>query len=260
MNCKISILTVALNAEKSIQKAIDSVLLQNYENFEHIIVDGGSIDETCDILRRNHHVRWISEKDFGQSDAMNKAFRLCTGNIVVYLNADDYFNPGVFKQVGSIFKNHDVDIVVGDVFIKTLHSTVLLKPAYLFKHVKYPMRYVFPPNPICYFYKKEVQLQVGDFPLNENYAMDYWFYLRACRNRRIIKLDMVFGVFDIHIGSKTFVNKADLDGMAMQFCKDQNIASLKFIVFTIVFYNIQELKKLYGLATSRFKEMLHEEN
>ena len=88
-------LTVSFNSGPFLEKAIQSVIQQDYQNIEHIIVDGGSTDTTIKILKKYSNLTWISEKDSGQCDAMNKAFSLSSGEIVVYLNADDYFEKNI---------------------------------------------------------------------------------------------------------------------------------------------------------------------
>jgi len=96
---KISVITPSLNSGEHIERAIQSVLAQNYDNFEHIIVvDGLSTDNTLDILKKYPHLTWVSEKDSGQSNAMNKGFAMSSGEIIVYLNADDYFLPEAFRS------------------------------------------------------------------------------------------------------------------------------------------------------------------
>lgn len=91
MNLKISVVTPTLNSCEDLEIAIRSVIDQNYTNFEHIIIDGGSIDGTIELLNKYKHLTWLSEPDDGQADAMNKGFDLTTGDIIVYLNSDDYF-------------------------------------------------------------------------------------------------------------------------------------------------------------------------
>ena len=103
----ISIITPVYNGARYIEGCIETVMDQNHPNFEHIIVDGGSTDGTVEIINRYaaeyDHIRWVSEKDKGQSDAMNKGFEMSSGEIIGYLNADDYFNPGAFEAVLPYF-------------------------------------------------------------------------------------------------------------------------------------------------------------
>ena len=96
---KISVLTPSYNSAKYLKKSIESVMSQSYTNWEHIIYDGGSVDGSVDIFKNYKHLIWTSEKDSGQSDAMNKAFIKSTGDVIVYLNSDDFFYPNAFDTV-----------------------------------------------------------------------------------------------------------------------------------------------------------------
>ena len=116
---KITIVTPSFNQGKFIERTIKSVLSQNYPNLEYIVVDGGSTDETLDILKKyEKHLRWISEQDTGQSEAINKGFRMATGEIVAWLNSDDTYLPNALKTVGQYFAGHpDVMMVYGEGYI-----------------------------------------------------------------------------------------------------------------------------------------------
>lgn len=113
---KISVITPSFNSREVIERAVQSVLVQDYTCWEHVIVDGGSTDGTIDLLKKYPHLKWISEKDRGQADAMNKGFSLSTGDIIVYLNADDYFLPGAFSAVMAVFEK-GASFVVGNVLV-----------------------------------------------------------------------------------------------------------------------------------------------
>mgnify|MGYP000433090039 CR=1 FL=1 len=95
---KISIITANYNNEATLSACFESVKCQTYLNIEHIIIDGNSTDNTQEILSKYPHLIYVSEKDKGQSDAMNKAFQMSEGDIIVYLNADDYFEKNVFMK------------------------------------------------------------------------------------------------------------------------------------------------------------------
>lgn len=105
---KISIVTPSLNQGRFITQCLESVAIQNWPNVEHIVVDGGSTDGTLEILKSHASqlTRVISEKDDGAADAINKGFRLCTGDIVAWLNADDFYLPGAFEVVTEAWKMH----------------------------------------------------------------------------------------------------------------------------------------------------------
>ncbi|MDZ4784743.1 MAG: glycosyltransferase [bacterium] len=107
----ISVITVSYNQGKYIKQTIDSVLAQEYPNFEHIIVDGGSTDETVSILKQYPHLKWTSQKDNGQSDALTQGFNRAEGEIICWLNSDDWLAPGAFHAVVPELKN--AKIVLG---------------------------------------------------------------------------------------------------------------------------------------------------
>lgn len=223
---KITVLTICYNSGKYIEKAIKSVLNQNYDNIEHIIIDGGSDDDTINIIQKYPHLKWISEKDKGQCDAMNKAFDKASGDIIVYLNADDYFEENIFGSVINAFQRSDTQMVVGNLYIKKGVKITLVKPNIEFSKIIFPQKYSFPYNPVSYFYKREVQHAIGIFPLCENYAMDYWFLLRAFDKFRAVKMEIYFGTFFLNESSKTVLNSNnDTRRLASEYMKSKSFIS-----------------------------------
>ncbi|HYE37786.1 glycosyltransferase family 2 protein [Methylocaldum sp.] len=103
---KITIITPSYNQGLFLEQCIDSVLDQNYSNLEYFIFDGGSTDKSVEVIRKyqQHLSYWISESDEGQSDAINKGFKRANGDIVAWLNADDYYLPGAFDLVSETYK------------------------------------------------------------------------------------------------------------------------------------------------------------
>jgi len=201
---KISVLTPSFNSGKYIERAIESVLLQNYDDFEHIITDGGSTDDTISIVEKYPHIKFVSEADKGQSDAMNKAFKMSSGEIIVYLNADDEFLPGVFNTVnGEFSSNGSADMVVGNLLFKTDEETLTRIPSNKYSHIFQYWLNVFPNNPVSYFYKRKVQESIGDFPIDDHFAMDLWFLLKAYRKFNIHKVESIFGIFHSDGTNKT---------------------------------------------------------
>lgn len=206
-NLKISVITPSFNSADYIERAIKSVLEQNYENFEHIIMDNCSTDGTIDILKKYPHIIWKSEKDTGQSNAMNRGFELSTGDIIVYLNCDDYFEKNIFPKINECFiKNENVKFVVGDAFVHLINGNIIrMKPQYLFKKLIYfwegwnkiSENYFisnFPNNPVQYFYKREVQEK---FSFNEknHYTMDLEFLANVLKiyEKNIRYIEEIFG-------------------------------------------------------------------
>jgi len=201
---KISVLSPSFNSEGTIEKAIVSVLNQGYPNFEHIICDGGSTDGTVQIMKKYPHLRWISERDKGQSDAMNKAFDMSTGDIIVYLNVDDYFQRGAFFKVAEEFeKNPEAEMLISNLFFEYSDHTFTRRPEIEYKKIMLPFRYMFPINPVSYFYKRRVQERIGPFPLDNHFTMDYWFLLKAYQESKMIQTDFHLGTFCMNGYNKT---------------------------------------------------------
>lgn len=108
---KISVITPSYNQGRFIEEAIQSVLMQQYEDFEHIIIDACSTDETIEVLKKYPHLKWISEADEGQSDALNKGFKIATGDVACWLNADDFYLPEAFKKASAVLASPSIDLV-----------------------------------------------------------------------------------------------------------------------------------------------------
>lgn len=116
----ISIITVCYNSEKYIKKTIESVLKQSYQNFEYIIIDGSSTDRTLEIIKKykskfNDKLRWISEKDDGIYDAMNKGINLAKGELIGIINSNDWYNSKALEIIVNNYKK-DIDIYYGDIY------------------------------------------------------------------------------------------------------------------------------------------------
>ena len=127
---KVSIVTVSYNCEATIEQTIQSVLSQDYDNVEYIIIDGGSTDGTIEIIRRyeSNIAYWNSEPDRGISDAFNKGINCCTGEIVGILNADDLYLPGTVSTVVQAFQdNPEAGVVFGDQTFIDLSGKILYR-------------------------------------------------------------------------------------------------------------------------------------
>ncbi len=112
----VSIVTPSYNHGLYIEATIQSVLQQDYPNLEYIVIDGGSQDDTVEILKRyGDRLCWISEPDHGQADAINKGFRMARGEILAWLNSDDTYLPGAVRQAVEYFQKHpDTSMVYGE--------------------------------------------------------------------------------------------------------------------------------------------------
>jgi len=180
---KISVITPTFNSEKTIQKNVESILNQSYKEFEHIIIDNVSTDETVKTIKNLYkltpaNLRIISEKDFGIADAFNKGIKNSTGDVITILNSDDYyFNNKIFEQVIDAFNKSKSLIVHGDVeFIDPKYGYYIRKPLVLNKLITMPL------NHTTMFIKKEVYSNVGLFDTTYRYSMDFEFYCRLFKH------------------------------------------------------------------------------
>jgi len=252
---KISILTPSFNSVNVIEKAILSVLNQGYPNFEHIICDGGSKDGTVEILKKYPHLKWISERDNGQCDAMNKAFSMSNGDIISYLNADDYYQRGAFDKIIEAFrKNPDSGIVVGNLFFEYDYYTFMRKPEAEYRKIMLPFRYIFPINPVSYFYKRVVQIDTGPFPLDNHYTMDYWFLLKAYQNFKVTKIEDFLGTFWMNGLNKTSAadNRKNTHYRVLEHCWKQDRKNLLYYLYNYYKHYYYEIKP-YNLSKIGYK-------
>ena len=190
-----SIIMVVLNNEKFIQESIDSVINQSFKNFELIIIDGGSTDNTIKILKNNKSKinLWISEKDKGLYDAMNKGIKLAKGSIISILNSDDIFYKNALKIANKYFlKNKNIDFLFGSV----------IKHKLLYGYKPWKIRWSFgfySTHSIGFFIKKSSQLKVGFYNIKYKYSADYDFFYRLILKHKMIGMatnkNEVFGKF-----------------------------------------------------------------
>lgn len=182
---KVSIITASYNSGKYIEDTIKSVLSQSYQNIEYIIIDGGSKDDTLDIVKKyeknfNGRLKWISEKDKGIYDAMNKGINLATGDLVGLINSDDYLsNETIIEKVVNKIKEKNSDLIYGDLdFIKESDKTDIVRKWKSGVYKKGIFRRGWHPAHPTLYIKKEFYDRVGNFSLDYKIAADFDLMLR----------------------------------------------------------------------------------
>ena len=183
---KVSIITAVYNAEKTIGNTIESILDQTYANIEYIIIDGGSKDKTIDIIKEfepkfQGKLRWISERDKGIYDAMNKGIRMATGDIIGILNSDDFFtSDDVISTVNETFEKYNPDAIYGDIhFVNddNLNKIVRYYSSRIFRRGL--MRFGFMPAHPSFYIKRECFDKFGLYNTSYKIAADFEFLLRT---------------------------------------------------------------------------------
>jgi glycosyltransferase involved in cell wall biosynthesis len=212
---KISIVTATLNRKDLLERCIEGVARQNYEDKEHLIVDGGSTDGTVEMLEslaaRYPHLKWISEKDRGISDALNKGLALATGDVIGVNGDDDFYLLGAFEIVAREFENnHSVGVIAGhcdcirndDSLFYTSKAGFTTRRD-LIKHWETWGTTTFLPAPSTFF-RKEVVNVVGGFDEADRYAMDYHHWIKITEKFDVKVIDRVLARFRYDEGTVTF--------------------------------------------------------
>ena len=222
---ELSIITPVYNGEKFIENCLLNVYQQDCPRVEHIIIDGGSTDGSVDLARhwswKYAHIRWISEKDRGQSDALNKGIALARGRILGMLNVDDTYEPGVLNRVLNLFQDLPEPALLvgncniwdneGNLFTINKPNKLRLKDLLLGPHVN-PL----PFNPSAYFYHASLHKIIGNYNVNEHYVLDWDFLLRAVQVASVHYVDEIWGNFHMVEGSKTLKDLASGDSFVRQ--------------------------------------------
>jgi glycosyltransferase involved in cell wall biosynthesis len=216
---KVSVITISFNAKSTIEKTLQSVANQSYKNIEHIIIDGGSKDNTLEICNSFSHIsKIISEPDNGVYDAFNKGLELATGDVVGFLNADDvFFNENSVQEIVNAFSNNDTDIVYGNLdyvnkegkvirnWTSTSYEDGLVKKAWM------------PAHPTFYC-KKEVYDRLGGYNDSFKIGGDFELCLRFLEvnkvpsfylNKKLVKM-LIGGISNSGLKSKWIIYKEEL--------------------------------------------------
>lgn len=248
----ISIITATYNSAKTINDTIKSVLCQTNKDFEYIIVDGGSTDETIDIVKSyesefSGRLKWVSEKDKGIYDAMNKGIKMASGDIIGILNSDDYYtSDDILQTIADAFKCQNVDAIYGDIhFIKDgvpdkcvrYYSSRLFSPFWL--------RFGFMPAHPSFYCKREVFDKSGLYRLDYKIGSDYEMMVRLFRKHKIssryVPKDFVTmrtgGASNSNLQSRLTLIKEDVKA-----CRDNGIYTNELFICLKFLYKIFEFR------------------
>mgnify|MGYP001405679767 CR=1 FL=1 len=190
----ISVITIVYNGEKHLQKAINSIKEQTYKNIEYIVIDGGSTDNSLDIIKSNNDIisYYISEPDKGISDAFNKGIAKANGNIIGLLNSDDMYEANALEEVVNAYINnaHTEGIYYGNIrYFDEIHSFELIP------EIKNIWKYMSLFHPAV-FVSQDVYNKIGSFSLEYKYAMDAEFIHRCLvSNISFIHIDSTLANF-----------------------------------------------------------------
>ena len=227
-NILISIITPCFNSEKTIERTLESVLNQTYQNYEYIIVDGKSTDNTLSIIEKykekfGDKLQVVSEKDSGIYDAMNKGINLATGELIGIVNSDDFYELDALENIVKEYNNEKYAVFYG--MMRTIEnnkeSSIVI---YNHEFVKKKMI----THPTC-FVTKKLYSALGAYSLEYKSSSDYDFMLRVSQNKEVVFKPIYKVVSNFELGgiSSTVVGEKE----SLEILKKYNIISTKKYYF-----------------------------
>jgi glycosyltransferase involved in cell wall biosynthesis len=239
----ISIITAVFNAENYLDEALQSLYSQGYENYEHIIIDGGSNDKTLDIIKKNQNKidYWVSQKDKGIYDAFNLGMRLSRGDYIGFLNSDDKYVPDALNiLLNYINKYPDKDFIFGSV---KKHWGILhgYNPYKIFWSWGF-----YSSHSTGFFIKKEAARQVGLYNLKYKYSADYDYFYRMIVKHKLkgigTKKKELFGIFRRGgFSSRISFREHFFEEISIRLDNNQNRILVLFIFIYKFFKNIRKI-------------------
>lgn len=207
----VTVVTPSYNQGQFIRATINSVLGQSYRNIEYFVIDGGSTDNTVEILQQFDDPRfhWISERDSGQSDAINKGLQRATGDYLTYLNSDDLLLPGAVADLVDCFASHpEADLIYGDcTFINETGTSLEHHESLVFDVCAAVSVEQILLQPGA-FWRRRVTEQIGLFDETLHYVMDFDYWIRAALEGYVLRyVPGTRSAFRLHASSKTVREK-----------------------------------------------------
>lgn len=206
---KISIITPSYNQGEYIEETIISIINQNYNNIEYIIIDGGSTDNTINIIKKydKYISYWVSEEDEGQSDAINKGLKLATGDIINWLNSDDYLEPDILSKIANSFIDGIHCVTGRSLYINQNNDIVFCNTGSWVDSKSYDntLKYLLIEQPSTFFSKQAVS-KMGILTNSLHYVMDKEWWLKYLLNydiKTIANIDSPIVNFRLQVNSKT---------------------------------------------------------
>ena len=217
----VSIVMPTRNHAHFIRESIDSVLSQSYDNVELLVMDGASTDDTAEILKSyGDRIRWISEPDNGQADAINKGMELLNGEILAYLNSDDILLPGALETTVAYFNDHpECDMVYGNADYIDVDGAVTGN----YHTADYSFERLMQDCCVCQpaaFWRRRIAERIGPFDVSMQTAMDYEYWLRMATSGAIIQhMDDKLAQSRLHEDAKTLAMRGVIYDEVFEICE-----------------------------------------
>lgn len=214
----LSIVTPSFNQARFLEQTIRSVLEQDCPPLEYFVIDGGSTDSSLDILQKyaSKLTGWVSEKDSGQAEAINKGLRQTRGEIVAWINSDDYYLPGAFARALQVFEqNPQAGLVYGNVLSVDEHSTAFNLQTFAPLTLSDLMSFRIISQPAV-FMRRTVLEQAGFLDPSYHLLLDHHLWLRMARLAPLIYLPETLAAARYHPAAKNLARTADFGGEALR--------------------------------------------
>jgi glycosyltransferase involved in cell wall biosynthesis len=205
---RLSVVTPSYNQGHFLEQTIRSVLLQRYPNLEYIVIDGGSSDASVEVIKKYeaYLAHWVSEPDRGQSHAINKGFALATGEVICWLNSDDYYVPGTLQTVATHLAEGSGNFaVVGHCMQVYADGSAPIKGIGRFDGLRRLLQFWkgYQMHQPSIFWRREVYEKIGLIDERQHYIMDFDYWVRMARHYRFENIDRVLSCATYHAEAKT---------------------------------------------------------
>jgi len=203
---KITVITPSFNQAEFLERTIKSVIDENYPNLEYIIMDGGSTDGSVEIIKKyeKYLTYWVSEKDNGQSHAINKGLKMARGDWVAWQNSDDIYYPGVFTAVAKAAKAYPkAGLIIGDMYLIDENDKIIRDMHYVSPSYQAMVAEGMVLSNQAAFWRREVHDAIGMMDESLHLGFDFDWFLRLTKNVQAISVNRCLGAFRIHGMAKT---------------------------------------------------------
>lgn len=245
---KISIITICFNSERFLEDAIKSVATQDYPDIEYIVIDGASTDGTVDVINRctDKIDTWISEKDNGIYDAMNKGVQMATGDVVGILNSDDIYNShDIVSQVANSFVDQSIEAVFGNIYFVSPDN--MDKPVRTYSAKGWhPDKFVWgymPPHP-SFFVRRKWYDKLGLYKTDYRIASDYELLIRFLKVNKLKYKYLPLNMVKMRTGgasTKNLKSNIVLNAEILRACRENNLSTNYLKIYSKYFKKVFEL-------------------
>lgn len=228
----VSIITPSYNQAKYLEQTIQSVLTQDYKNIEYILIDGGSNDGSIEIIKKYQHkfAYWVSEKDNGQADAINKGFTKAKGDIIAWLNSDDYYLPNTIENVVKVFEeNPDVVLIYGNMLAVDENGKTFNTLNYKQLSLEDLICFQIIGQPAVFFRRSALQKTNGLNP-DFHFLLDHLFWIQLAQYGKMLHVNQTWSAARYHAEAKNRAKAAEFGQEAFRILEfiqqDTNLAPI----------------------------------